>query len=62
MGEFLMQKKAKINEEIVSGRSTLQRIQEINAQTFLFVTTHNVAQITSRPNKAWVKISKPCLG
>lgn len=57
--KFLMQKKAKIDEEIMSGRS-LQHMK-INAWS-ISVATHKVDdQIKRRQNKARMKFSKPYL-
>lgn len=54
-----MQKEAKINEEIMSVRSTLQHTNEINALNISVCNNNFDDQINSRQNKAQVKISIP---
>lgn len=62
MDKILMQKEAKINEEIMSVRSTLQHTNEINALNISVCNNHFDDQIKSRQNKAQVKISIPYVG
>ena len=57
-----MQKEAKVNEEIMSVRSSLQHTNEINALNIAVCNNNFDEQIKSRQNKAQVKISIPYVG
>ena len=62
MDKILMQKEAKVNEEIMSVRSSLQHTNEINALNIAVCNNNFDDQIKSRQNKAQVKISIPYVG
>lgn len=57
-----MQKEAKINEEIMSVRSTLQHTNEVNALNISVCNNNFDDQIKSRQNKAQMKTAMPFVG
>ena len=62
MDKFLMQKETKINEEIMSVRSTLQHTNEINALNISVCNNNFDDQIKSRQNKIQMKMAMPFVG